>query len=233
MSRKYRYGHRTVKRHHVVLLTLFVCLVIGGGAAFLIVRDIRSNQSGPVAGESKTVGQVTGSDSKKMTVTEPLYTMQLPGDWKEKSRVNTAAETSVTWRATKKNDDARWLTVYIDKIPAQKSINRLLPVSSQKDRLLLGDISDNCITFTEGGSFDASKAAQNKDKQARWSGVDFICNLPSILENQVGTGSSEGINQVTLTGTKGPHKYFFLYVDHDIQPDYSIFTDALSSFQAR
>jgi hypothetical protein len=235
MSKKYRLGRHEKKRHYVVVFVVLACFGLFAAAGFAVFKDLQANSSATVEGNTRTVGQTLGAASaKKLAVDEPTFTMELPGDWKLKSRTTTAAERSITWQGTAKGQDNRWLTVYIDTIPATKSLNRLLPVSAQGDMLNPGDMSDNCITFTGGGSLDAAKASQTKESPAKWAGVDFICNLPSVVENQVGTGSVEGRNQVTVKGpSQGAHKYFFLFTDHNIQPNYSILTDAIESFRAK
>lgn len=233
MSNKYRYGHRPKAKRHIVAVSVLVCLLVMGGLAYFVVHDLRRNVSTQVEGKSEIVGQVVGDETAKKTIDEPLYAFQLPKDWKLKERINTEALTGVTWQATKKNQDNRWVTVYVDKLPLTKSVNRLLPVTPNGNTLLVGDLSDNCATFTDGGTTDANKAINAKDVPAKWSGVDFICNLPSVVDNQIGVGAVGGVNQVTLTGTKGAHKYFIIYTDHNIQPNYSILTDMLQSFRTK
>lgn len=110
------------------------------------------------------------------------------------------------------------------------SVNRLMPVTVQGGSMSVGNISDNCATFT-GDASDANKSRSGQLK-ARWSGVDFICSMGSI-DNQVGVGAPGGINEISLTGSQGTHKYFFLYIDRTIQPDYTILEDALTSFRAK
>lgn len=235
ISKTYRYDHRTTKHRHAVAIIVSVCLVILVPIAFLIYRDVVKNGSASSKGTSKTVGQVIGDNSLHgYRVEEPFFSMQLPSDWKETSRRNQNGEQSITWQATKKYQDDRWLKVYIDSVPQELPVNRLLPVTVQGNSLSAGDISDNCATFTGGGTLDTSKAFLLKPTLAKWQGVDFICNLPNVVENQVGIGATGGVNQIVVTGeTKGTHRYFFLYTDHNIQPNYTIPTDAMNTFRAK
>ena len=81
---------------------------------------------------------------------------------------------------------------------------------------------------------DAQKATQLQPAQARWEGVDFICNLTNVVENKVGASSAAAINTIPVEGpTKGLHRYFFLYNDQNIQPKYNILSDALNSFMPK
>ena len=234
MSGKYRYDHRTVKRQRYVAVAAMGCVLLLAGAIALVVLDLQKNSSGQAEGTSRVVGQVVGDNAAKKTIDEPFYSLQLPGDWKETSRTNNANEQSVTWTTTKKDDSQRSLQVFVDMIPATMPVNRMLPLTATGTTLTTGDVSENCATFTQGGTLDVQKAVSLSPTSARWQGVDFICNLPNVVDNQVGTSSRDGVNQITVTGaTKGTHKYFFLYIDRNIQPDYALFLDALTSFRAK
>ncbi len=213
---------------------MVVCLLLVAGIVALVVNDLRKNGNAEVTGTNRVIGQVVGDNGEKRTIDEPFYTFSLPTDWKETARVTNTQEQSITWTGTKKTNAQRTLKLYVDTIPPSISINRAIPVTARGNALEVGDVSENCATFTQGGTLDTDKAIHLSPTTARWQGVDFICNLPNVVENQVGTASHDGINQVTVTGSaKGAHKYFFLYTDHSIQPDYSILIDALSSFQAK
>lgn len=234
MSVHYRYDHQPVKtsRHRLVGVVVIVLVVVGAIAA-LLVLDIRRNKSKPASSQS-TVQQLLNESSQHITIDEPLFTFQLPADWKETGRKKSATENSISWQATKKNEENRFLTLYIDIIPTTKPINRLMPVMAAGSGLTVGDVSNKCETFTVGGTLNAQEAQKLKPAPAKLQEVNFICNLPGIVDNEVGSGSPEGINFVTVTGEKGgPHKYFFVYTDRNIQPSYSIFTNVLESFKAK
>jgi hypothetical protein len=38
---------------------------------------------------------------------------------------------------------------------------------------------------------------------------------------------------VTLTGTSGPHKYFFIYRDNNYSPDFGVAASILGTFRAK
>lgn len=234
MDARYRYGHRPGRRRRTrVLIVLAVSLLILGAGGGLVGYDIYKNRNKPVTGTTRTVVQALDESVDKLNVDEPTFTMELPGDWKEIGRKNDNRTRSITWQATKKNADNRYLEVHIDIIPVTKSINRLLPVSAMGNSLTNQDISDNCASYTGGGTLDAGQAEKLKDTPAKFQTVDFICDLPQVTQNKVGTGSTEGINTVTVGGSKGKHKYFFLYTDHNIQSDYTILYNAIKSFKAK
>jgi hypothetical protein len=234
-SRIYRYD-RVKKKHHYkvlgVFLAVFVVMGILGG---LVFADIRNSSSQTIEGPGKTVSQVLSDSIQKLTIDEPTYTLELPGDWKQQTRVNNNVENSITWQSTKKGEENRQLTLYVDKAPPNKPLNRLLPVKAEGARIITtGDISENCASFTGGGTFDVSKAIHLPPAPAKWQKVDFLCNLPRVTDNEIGTGSTDGLNSTMVTGaTKGKHSYFFVYTDRNIQPKSGILIDAVESFKAK
>jgi hypothetical protein len=235
MDTRYRYGHRPGRRRRTrVLIVLLVSLLILGVGGGIIGYDLYKNRNKPVPGTSRTIVQSLDENIDKLNIDEPTFNMELPGDWKEVGRQNTASEHSITWQASKKREDNRFLKLYIDTIPAAKSINRLLPVAAQGNSLMGSEVSDNCATFTPGGTLNATLAQTLKETPAKYKEIAFICDLPRVIDNEVGTGSTEGVNMVTVKGpVQGAHKYFFLYTDHNIQPNYSILDNAIKSFKAK
>lgn len=229
MSAKYRHGHRAAKKHHFWVILLSVFLVIGT-SAFFIKKDLENNKDNSVVGVSRVVGQVVGEDTQGFSIDEPYFSMRLPKDWKELRRTNSPSEQSIEWYSTAKGKEGRSLKIYVDIIPLELAVNRLLPVSAQGETISTGEVSDNCAAFTGG----TAKAEKKPTALARWSGVDFLCNIEDFANNKVGTSSTGGINQVSVTGpVKGTHKYFFLFTDHNIQADNSILQNAIQSFRAK
>jgi hypothetical protein len=92
----------------------------------------------------------------------------------------------------------------------------------------LGDVSDNCTTFTNGA--DSHQATQ----AAKWDGLPFLCDTGNYERDVVGIVSSDGSNTVKVTGTTGAtHRFFITYTDNSPSPDYTVFTAALRTFQAK
>ena len=230
LSYNYR-KKRTFRKKWRVAFAVFVLLLlaIGGGIAY----DIYRGQSKPQTGAAN-ISQLTFDKTPKLKITEPTFTLQLPADWKEVNRMQTREQHNITWQATKAKEDNRFMTVYIDILPRSMAVNKLLPLETVGDKLRHGGVSDNCAAYTEGGTLDAQSAAKAKETPAKWEEVTFICDLPRVFDNVVGTSSKEGINLITVTGKEaGKHTYFFTYTDHNVRPDYTIFTDIIESFQAR
>ena len=235
MDVRYQYDHKPGRRRRrQVLAVAGLSALILGGVGALVLGDVRKSQSTEVSGKAQTILQANDDSVNRFRVNEPLFTLELPGDWKELKRQNDQTENSITWQSTRTSGDGRSLKLYIDTIPTSMAVNRLLPVSAQGSTIVPGDISENCATFTQGGTLNVYEAAKLKETPAKWNKTDFICDLPRVNDNRVGTGSAEGINSVTVTGpTKGAHKYFFLYTEHNIQPNYELLHNALRSFTAK
>ena len=236
MNNKYVYGHRPGKRRRTrvfiaLVISFLIIAIIVGTIGFDLYKNNNSNKV--VSSAGLTVGQSNDVRYNQYTVNEPLYTFALPGGWKEINRQNNKVENSITWQATEKGNDNRYLKLYLDIIPTTRSVNKLLPVTARDDSLSHGDISENCASFTGGGTFDTSKASRLSDTPAKYQSVDFICDLPRVTDNEIGSGSVGSINSVTVKGGQGDHKYFFIYTDRNIQPDYTIFYNALDSFRAK
>jgi len=70
---------------------------------------------------------------------------------------------------------------------------------------------------------------------AKWQGIDFLCDQNNLERDVVGTSSLDGINTVSLNSPSGggAHKFFFTYTNQSINGDYSVFTDAVTSFKMK
>lgn len=232
---KYRYGYGTAKRRpRKVLLVVGCSILLLGVILGLIFLDLKSNVVPITEGESRTISQTLSDNTQRIVVDEPFFTFELPGDWKETKRNENVSYTSISWQATMKGKENRYLTLYVDKIPFDLPYNRIVTLKAQGSGISFSNVSDNCANFTVGGSADGRASPSSKPIITKWNKVDFMCNLPQSVDNQIGTGSEASPNAVTITGAKqGTHKYFFLYTDRNFQPDYTILYSALSSFRAK
>jgi hypothetical protein len=226
----YKYDH-SPHRHRIrysLIVLLSTAAVVWGLIA--TVSLVNAHKSHTVVPGGTVLVPQTNTAAPMITINEPLFTMRLPSDWKQIA----VQPHSVTWQAGIKGADNRWLTIYTDVLPTTLPVNRELPITVNGNQLSYGELSDNCANFTPGGTLNVAQAALLKPTVSVWQGVNFICSLNQVVDNQVGTGSSAGINTITVTGpTDGTHNYFFLYIDRNIQPDYTIFYGAIQSFRAK
>lgn len=157
----------------------------------------------------------------------PSFEINLPKDWKQVTPA--VGQAAYSWRGATKETEARSLDIYIDQIPANFAVNRMLPLVANGTGLqAMGGVSNNCSTFTLASATNP----QTGVAPSKWDGIDFLCDMANYLRDIVGTSSAEGINSVTVSGPSGSHKYFFVYTDHSGEPEYDTFTQALQSFQA-
>jgi hypothetical protein len=157
----------------------------------------------------------------------PSFQINLPKDWQQVTPPTIHA--AYSWRGATKENNARSLDIYIDNIPVNFAVNRMLPLTANGSGVqATGGVSNNCSTFTLASTTDPRTGIA----PSKWDGIDFLCDMANYVRNVVGTSSAEGVNTVSVAGPSGTHKYFFVYTDHSGEPNYDTFTAALQSFQA-
>lgn len=219
-----------IKKRRWLRRVIWLLIVVGIGALlYWFFTQDNFKASGPATSLKAT----NFDEGPKVHINEPFYSFDLPGDWKELKR-QTYPYKMITWKGTAREADARTIDVYTDTIPQNVPLNRIIPVTSQDDRLGVNTSSDNCTQFTGNAAnltpYEATKA---RPTATEWQGVKFLCDIPNSLRNVTGAASSEAMNKVTLTGVKGGrHSYFFVYTDHTAHPTQKTFTDMLISFRA-
>lgn len=193
-------------------------------AAWILHKDLATSTE-----KKTTVPIVTEiGETKKdvITVSEPLFTLELPSDWKQERRVQSKVANYYEWRSTKPGANDRRLFLHIDTMPQSYKITKLQPLSPNGNKFILGNLSDTCVNFV------SIPISSNAPVQARWENVTFMCD-PIINNQTIGTGSEAGGIATSLSGSSGTHQYFFYFEDHNIRPDDTILVNVLKSFQAR
>jgi hypothetical protein len=214
----------TSLRRRRILRSLFAVAIIGFGWGVLWLRHELQPQT-----LIHDANATTTHISLLPTQTFQLHGFQinLPKDWKQVTPPT--AQAAYTWRGASKDNDARSLDIYIDQIPANFAVNRMLPLNANGSGVQTsGSVSNNCSTFTLASTTDPHTGIA----PSKWDGIDFLCDMANYLRDVVGTSSAEGINSVSVAGPSGTHKYFFVYTDHSGEPEYDTLTQALQSFQA-
>jgi hypothetical protein len=155
------------------------------------------------------------------------FQINLPQDWKQITPPTTQA--AYSWRGATKDTAARSLDVYVDQIPANFAVNRMLPLTANGSGVqATGGVSNNCSTFTLASTTDPRTGIA----PSKWDGIDFLCDMANFVRDVVGTSSAEGVNTLSVAGPSGVHRYFFVYTDHSGEPEYDTLTAAIQSFQA-
>jgi hypothetical protein len=227
MSGQYKLHKRERSRRRRILFWLLVLLCLAG-IIFGSILFVRSKLHPKVIiTQAKAVSSTVVFASKTTHYTEPDFSIDLPNTFQEIPRP-VGPYQSYTWETSDSGTDGQQVEIFEDTIPTQYAVNRMLVVEGEVDHVsMIGTASDNCSTFTKGTQSAAGGSP------AKWQGVDFYCDQGNTERDTIGTSSAEGINTVTLlnqsTGLK--HKFFFTYTDHQINPDYTIFYNALTSFK--
>ena len=222
----YRLGESMARHHKRIVLLVAVAVVLIAAAALFIRYYVRANTFiGPTPPATTTS---VATEPTPKTFDEPLFTIALPIDWRLAESMSSPS--MYRFVATAKPDNARWLDVYVDSVPANFAMNRMLPVQADGAGIAVtGTVSDNCVSFTGPGVTVGSGTAP-----AKWEGITFTCDTGNYIRDVVGVGTGTADNSVVLTSAdKGTHKFYFVYTDNDASPDYTIFTSALKKFQLK
>jgi hypothetical protein len=225
----YQEGRRIISHHkrHVILIWFVVILLLLAGAGVYAAKNLLKADTTIGKPPKAVVSTVTAQDSKTKKINKPTFTFELPKDWKFKGYSQNIYHAYI-WENTGSSPGVRELDIYEDNIPTTLGVNRLLPVEAEGSKLAVGNLSDNCASFT------GDKVPGNPSTPAKWSGVNFLCDLGNYERNVVGTSTTGSINKVILKGpTTGAHGLFFTYTDNSAEPDYNIFFSALQSFRLK
>lgn len=223
----YQHGRRTKapKSANTFLATLIVVGVVVLMAWFIVHKDIGSGTD-----PKSTVPIVTevGEDNEdKLKINENFFSFELPADWKLVEHKTGNAINAYVYASTKKGADDRRLEVHLDVMPQNRKLVRLLPLTPNNNKFILGNVSGNCVNFA-GGANSQQGSQSNEPFEAKWENITFLCD-PITSNQTIGTGTVDGGIKTVL----GRHSYFFYYEDHNIRPDDKILTDALRSFVAK
>ncbi|MDB5175731.1 MAG: hypothetical protein JWM81_589 [Candidatus Saccharibacteria bacterium] len=199
--------------------------VIAVVAVFWVILQLQSPDT--TIKQASAVTNTASADSQATkVVSEDDFSFNLPSGWKTVSHEK-ATYDLYHYSSGDSGSNQQFLDIYQDTIPQNFSVNRVIGIEASVSRInIVGTISDNCADFTKAATTPSSFGTL-----AKWRGIDFLCDLANYERNVVGTSSQGNINSVTLTDSKGAaRKYFFTYTDHNINPDYKTFFDALTSF---
>lgn len=205
------------------------------GVALIAVAWILHKDLSTGSDEKSTVPIVTevlGDVDDTITINEPLFTMELPTDWKQTNRVQTKVANYYEWRSTKQGAADRMLRLHIDTMPKSYKVVRLQPLHVDGRGFRLGNLSNDCVHFAK--DTDAVHRTQgNAPVEAKWENITFMCD--QIKNNQtIGTGTETGGIAAEVSSSTGKqHRYFFFWQDHNIRPDDRMFRNILDSFKAR
>jgi len=208
------------------LSTFFVLALIVGTGYWILTKYLRPDT---YVKQAAAITTVVNYQNLTRHYDEGDYTIDLPVSWKFISH-SQGTYNAFTWQSSDRVTDGQQIVVYENTIPINYAVNRVLIVAGDNDRLSLdGAASDNCLDFTK-----ASSAGQYQlGAPARWQGISFLCDQDNTQRDVVGTSSADGINTVYLKSQSDhqTHAFFFTFTDYSINPDYSVFYNALDSLR--
>ena len=218
----YRVGRQT--KHHYIRYA--IAGLVGLGLVIALTVTLHSLRANMVLRQSQAVTKsaLAGTDPNR-EVTTAQFTVSLPASWQRLG----ATTNPYTWHGVTGDAAARQLAIYVDTVPSDLAVNRLLPVQADGQQLdLIGSVSDNCVNFTDRSTENQTTGTA----PARWTGVDFICDLANYERNVSAIGSVQGINTVTLDSAASvSHHILVVYTDNSASPDYSVFQTAVTSLR--
>lgn len=121
----YQFG-KPVKTHAPKMwLGIVTVVLIAIAVGYLILVK---NQTGTKIKNDTTplITKIGNGNESSVTVDEPLFTMDLPGQWKETARNSDPHYQSIQWNFAGTPSAGRWIRVYVDSIPADFAVNYLL-----------------------------------------------------------------------------------------------------------
>jgi hypothetical protein len=225
----YRLGHQIKHKHWPYILIGVIVVAVSTTGLIWMPRTIMPNTR---ITQSKSIIRHVSSDADTtQRVSKAVFSFDLPTGWQAAATPQISPAPVYSWVGTTPNGAGRRLDVYLDQIPSSLAVNRLLPVLVNGDKLaLVGSVSDNCINFTD----KVTESAATGIAPAKWNNVSFLCDMGNYERDVVAIGSSAGVNDVTLTGpTMGSHRILLVYTDNDINPDFTILSAIVQSFEIR
>lgn len=204
------------------------------GISLIVVAWILHKDLSVGSEEKSTLPIVTEVSAAQDTITidTQLFTMQLPSDWVESNRVNNPAVNYIEWRSTKQGGNERMLRVYIDVLPVDYKIVKLLPVTVDGRTLRTGNLSGTCANFAKDTAADLGDNGIAA-VEAKWESITFVCD-PINGNQTIGTGTVEGGIAAKMSTSFGDeHKFFLYWQDHNIRPDDLMFQNIVKSFNVK
>lgn len=231
----YKHGRPVYKltRRPYFVISLILLLLVSAGYFFVIKPNSKNTITNNAGARVTEIKDTSPNDTK---VNEKVFSVTLPGPWKLSSKDWDARYHAYQWTSEDKKYPGRWFRVYVDTIPSDQAVNYLLPVKVQDGAMVIGNISDNCVNFTQNAVPEDKRPVfiplNQSSLPSRWQLVDFICDNANVSHQVVGAASSGALNTITLSGdTQGTHKFFFMLQDNNISPDFGVLETILGNFK--
>ena len=210
----------------IVFLFVFLPLacLVAGGIWFFVLKDTKTVSSNFIQ-ENGDVATVTQASS---IFTTNYYSITLPDTWEYLGKMNPFVD-QMYFKYHDKDPlhNNRLLEIFVNAYPPQFSVNRILPVQVVNNRLVPGDVSDDCSSFNGAPSGQSATGAWI----AKWQNITFNCSINQARNYLAAATVEDGIG-IPLTGAKsGLNHYLLLYIDQNASQNYSVFGPMVKSFE--
>lgn len=132
------------------------------------------------------------------------------------------------YRSEKNNIVSRDFTVYVNTLPQNLLVTRVLPLEPDGNKFSVSEVSEHCKEYLK----DRISPGNNNPIVARIESVQIKCQVDGT-STTVGTGQVNGNYQVELkAGNGSTNKYFIVYNDLEFTPRLNTFINIVRSFRA-
>ena len=218
--------HRRATRRRTFKIIAIILSVLLAAALILIVLDALRNKTN-VSVIQTDERRILGQADTTRVFNEAHFSFQADETWQ---KVDTKEEfvryNALTYRSLENGFSLRELTIFIDEYPEDYGLTYVLPVEIENNRITPQQLSPRCNQLLDDGH------PKHLSTEAVWAGVSFICD-PDRATYTIGASHSETGYGVRIEGTNAVHRYFFLYNDLESSPRFDVFSQILSSFEAK
>jgi hypothetical protein len=220
--------HRVFAKFLLIVIPIFILIAVL--VWFIFIRETKTESTS----FSQSGSKVAYVKPETKVFTTEHFVVTLPASWAFNGKFNPYYnEVYYEYQNKLKNYDNRWLRVYVDVIPHNFALTRILPVWVSNNKLVsdgVDSISDECRTFSGAPVLGSDTSNNAQTWSAKWKDITFTCNMNKVL-NYTGTASiNEKYGQTLINKNGKKHQYFLVYIDHNIRPDYNLLIDAVKNF---
>lgn len=227
----YHYRANLFKQEHrhkrAIITSVAVLGLVLFGAVFIFIDNLSTGEIEQAPGTVLTISD----DNRYTYFDDNNFGFRIFGKW-ERAIEQLGNHTVYRYRNVEIENTARSLDIYIGGGPATLPATRALGAKETDDRFEVGDLSPPCHSFVNPALKPSSPSVQPPDQKTAWLGLSFLCNF-STLQNIVLAVSAESGYVLDLKGRNTSGSYTFVYTDHTVQPNLSIFGQALASFRQK
>jgi hypothetical protein len=228
------YRHDRPYRERRSWLGLAATLVVVPALLFGGLWWIIAHQDGQDVTKASTQSVDKGvTTPERIIINKPDYTFTLPERWVEIGDHTQEVVRYMEWQNQDVANTAQSLRLYIDSLPVNFAVNKILPVEVSTNALSVDEVSANCSEFTDDTA--PYPIAKNTDiRSSAWKGIKFYCDIGNKYRNVMATATlAEGFGFRIQGADSAEHTYTFVYTDHTARPTDVPFLEAVRSFRAK